>query len=337
MISSGASQSDDRARLRTVLEQPLIQRSILGLIIINALVLGLETSDELMTLYGPLLLSLDAAILFIFVIEIIARIFVYRGAFFRDPWSLFDLTVVAIALVPASGPLAVLRAFRVLRVLRALTLLPSMRRVVGGLLASIPGISSIALVMGIIFYVFAVLAATLFGDDFPEWFGSVGNSLYTLFQVMTLESWSMGIARPVMETHPYAWLFFIPFILIATFNILNLFIAITINTMQTMHDRTHTQEKAASEDALHNEGSNLGEQLQKLREELLNGEILYSLAEARIGIEGWRQHYNAVRPHASLGYRPPAPEVFVPVSPRGRLRSWGRLRGPRSVWRQDQL
>lgn len=78
----------------------------------------------------------------------------------------------------------------------------------------------------------------------------------------------MGIVRPVMETQPYAWVFFIPFILIATFTILNLFIAIIVNTMQTMHERTHAQEQAAIEDALHNEGSNIGDQLQSLREEL---------------------------------------------------------------------
>ena len=164
------------------------------------------------------------------------RLVVHRGAFFRDPWSLFDLAVVAIALVPASGPFAILRALRVLRVLRVLTLLPSMRRVVGGLLASIPGLSSIALVMAIIFYVSAVLATTLFGPQFDEWFGSVGRSLYTLFQVMTLESWSMGIARPVMAAYPMAWLFFVPFILIATFTMLNLFIGVIVSAIQGFHD-----------------------------------------------------------------------------------------------------
>lgn len=272
MLPSGASRLDGRARLRLILEQPSIQRLILGLIIINAVILGLETSPTLMADYGPILLSIDSVILFLFVIEIIARIFVYRGAFFRDPWSLFDLTVVAIALVPASGPLAVLRAFRVLRVLRALTLLPSMRRVVGGLLASIPGISSIALVMGIIFYVFAVLAATLFGDDFPEWFGSVGNSLYTLFQVMTLESWSMGIARPVMEVFPLAWMFFVPFILIATFTMLNLFIGVIVSAIQSFHDAEiadrveHGEKPPVTLDSMQAELTALRSQVTELRD-----------------------------------------------------------------------
>lgn len=227
---------DARARLRHLLERPVTQRIILTLILINAVVLGLETSDSMMAAYGSLLLSIDAWILALFVVEILARIFVYRAGFFRDPWSIFDLTVVAIALIPASGPLAVIRALRVLRVLRALTLMPSMRRVVGGLLASVPGISSIALVMGIVFYVFAVLATTLFGDAFDEWFGSIGKSLYTLFQVMTLESWSMGIARPVMDIFPLAWAFFVPFILIATFTMLNLFIGVIVSAIQGFHD-----------------------------------------------------------------------------------------------------
>lgn len=225
-----------RARLRGLLDQPSFQNLVLALILINAVTLGLETSKEAMATYGGLLRAVDAVILSLFVLEIAVRLVVHRGAFFRDPWSLFDLAVVAIALVPASGPFAILRALRVLRVLRVLTLLPSMRRVVGGLLASIPGLSSIALVMAIIFYVSAVLATTLFGPQFDEWFGSVGRSLYTLFQVMTLESWSMGIARPVMAAYPMAWLFFVPFILIATFTMLNLFIGVIVSAIQGFHD-----------------------------------------------------------------------------------------------------
>lgn len=227
---------DVRVRLRGLLDRPIVQQVILTLIMINAVVLGLETSDSMMAHYGPMLLAIDTVILGLFVIEILARIFVYRVNFFRDPWSLFDLTVVAIALVPASGPLAIIRALRVLRVLRALTLLPAMRKVVGGLLASVPGISSIALVMGIIFYVFAVLATTLFGDVFDEWFRTIGKSLYTLFQVMTLESWSMGIARPAIDMFPLAWIFFVPFILITTFTMLNLFIGVIVSAIQGFHD-----------------------------------------------------------------------------------------------------
>ncbi|MDH5339200.1 MAG: ion transporter, partial [Rubrivivax sp.] len=172
---------------------PWVQHTVLGLIVINAIVLGLETSPEAMARHGAWLRWLDQSILAVFVLEIALRIVAWRSAFFRDPWSLFDLMVVGIALVPATGQFSVLRALRVLRVLRILTMVPSMRRVVGGLLAAIPGLASIAMVLGLVFYVFAVIATQLFGADYPAWFGTLGRSLYTLFQVMTLESWSMGI------------------------------------------------------------------------------------------------------------------------------------------------
>jgi len=187
---------------------------------------------------------------------------------FHDPWNVFDFIIIAIALTPDSGPLAVLRALRILRVLHLISMVPRLRFVVESLLHAIPGISVIAALLVLLYYVFAVMATGLFGADHPAWFGTIGKSMYTVFQIMTLESWSMGIVRPVMATHPYAWLFFIPFILIATFTMLNLFIAIIVNTMQTMHESTHKQEQAAIEDVVHNESTNLGEQLQALRAEL---------------------------------------------------------------------
>jgi voltage-gated sodium channel len=234
-----------RSTLAAFLERPKVQHTILALIIINAVILGLETSPALMARYGNWLMGLDKLILAVFVAEISARMYVHRARFFRDPWSVFDFLVVAIALVPAGGQLAVLRALRVLRVLRILTIVPSMRRVVGGLLAAIPGLASIGMVLALVFYVFAVITTNLFGAAFPDWFGTLGRSLYTLFQVMTLESWSMGISRPVMEVFPYAWIFFIPFILIATFTMLNLFIGVIVSAMQTFSD----DEKALSEPA----------------------------------------------------------------------------------------
>lgn len=222
-----------RDKFKTFIENSKTQNIILGLILVNAVILGLETSPNLMNAYGPTLKAIDSAILAVFVFEIVVRIYVHGMRFFKDPWSIFDFAVVAIALVPASGPFAVLRALRVLRVLRVLTIVPSMRRVVGGLLAAIPGLGSLAMVLSLIFYVFAVISTKLFGSEFPEWFGTIGRSLYTLFQVMTLESWSMGIVRPVMEVFEYAWMFFIPFILIATFTMLNLFIGVIVSAMQS--------------------------------------------------------------------------------------------------------
>jgi len=263
-----SADSGLRRRVGSWVEKPRVQQGIIALILVNAVTLGLETSPAVMEHIGAALLAVDHFILGVFVVEITAKLYAYGWRFFRDPWNVFDFIIVGIALVPASGPLSVLRALRILRVLRLISMMPRLRFVVESLLHAIPGIASIAGLMVLLYYVFAVMATGLFGGAHPEWFGTIGKSMYTLFQIMTLESWSMGIVRPVMETHPYAWLFFVPFILIATFTILNLFIAIIVDTMQNMHDSTHRQEQAAIEEAVHDEGSNLGQQMQALREEL---------------------------------------------------------------------
>jgi voltage-gated sodium channel len=257
-----------RQHVQAWLNTPLFQRTILTLIVINAIILGLETSPTVMQAAGPWILLIDKGILAVFVVELALRMYVHRLAFWRDPWSLFDFAVVAIALVPASGPFAVLRALRVLRVLRMLTIVPSMRRVVGALLSAIPGLSSIAVVLLLVFYVFGVIATHLFGALFPEWFGHLGRSLYTLFQVMTLESWSMGIARPVMEQAPWAWAFFITFILFATFTMLNLFIAIIVNAMQTFQESEQQDALKSMEAATHNLEHELHTEVKTLRTEL---------------------------------------------------------------------
>src|SRR5262245_62577369 len=194
------------------------------LIIVHAVVLGLETSKTVMASSGRLLAIIDHVILAVFVIEITARILVHRLAFFRDPWSVFDFFVIGIALVPATESFSVLRALRILRVLRLITAIPTLKRVVAGLLASLPGMTSILFLIALIYYVFAVMGTKLFGADSPELFGSLGRSLYTLFTVMTLEGWTNDVAKPVLEHHPYGWVFLITFIVVTTFMVLNLFI-----------------------------------------------------------------------------------------------------------------
>lgn len=257
-----------RHRLALWIESSRIQYFIIALIMVNAVTLGLETSPQVMTKAGPLLIALDTAILSVFVAELLIKMVAFGPRFFRQPWNVFDFIVVGVALVPASGPLAVLRALRVLRVLRLVSMMPRLRFVVEALLQAVPGITSIAALMLLIFYVSSVMATGLFGQAFPEWFGSVGASMYTLFQVMTLESWSMGIARPVIEVYPYAWLFFIPFILIATFTMLNLFIAIIVNTMQTLHEATLEAEENTIKQVVHDEGVVLEDEIRSLRDEI---------------------------------------------------------------------
>ena len=261
---TGAVAAPLRLRLRNLLERPATQRAIITLILANAALLGLETWPAAMHAAGALIGTLDRVLLAVFVVEIAARLVAHRAAFWRDPWSVFDFVVVAIALVPATGPLAVLRALRVLRVLRLLTVVPSMRRVVAALLAAIPGLGSIALVLLILYYVFAVIATSLFAAAYPDWFGHIGRSLYTLFQIMTLESWSMGIARPVMAQFPYAWLFFVVFILVATFTMLNLFIAIIVNAMQRYSDGESARDTAMDEAGVREELRALRTQIERL-------------------------------------------------------------------------
>jgi voltage-gated sodium channel len=267
--STPAAPSATRALLARFLARPWVQHGILALILINAVTLGLETAPGIMARHGELILLIDKSILSVFVIEILLRLYVHRLAFFRDPWSVFDFLVVGIALMPATGQFSVLRALRVLRVLRILTIVPQMRRVVGALLGAIPGLASIGAVLLLIYYVFAVIATNLFASAFPDWFGTLGRSLYTLFQIMTLESWSMGISRPVMEQFPYAWGFFIVFILIATFTMLNLFIAIIVNAMQSFSDEEHRDTASVVEQAREHIEADLHNEIRELRSEIV--------------------------------------------------------------------
>jgi voltage-gated sodium channel len=256
-----------RARVRQFVESRPFQRVIITLIVLNAIVLGLETSPAVMAQWGTLLAMADRAMLAVFVVELLLRLFAHRWAFFRDPWSVFDLIVVGIALLPASGPLAVLRALRVLRVLRLVSASKSMRGVVGALLAALPGMGSIAALLALVLYVAAVMATKLFGTIAPGYFGSLGGSLFTLFQIMTMEGWA-DIAREVMVEAPLAWIFFLAFILVSTFTVLNLFIAVVVNAMQEqVADEMRAEEGAHAAEA-HAERTLMLDELRALRREL---------------------------------------------------------------------
>ncbi|MPZ56627.1 MAG: ion transporter [Rhizobiales bacterium] len=254
--------------LRRIVTDPRTERAVTALIVINAVILGLETSHRAMQAFGPMLEALDHIILAIFVVEIAARIVVFRLHFFRDPWSVFDFVVVGIALAPATEAFSVLRTLRVLRVLRLITTMPSLRRVVGGLIAALPGMGSIVMLLAVLYYVFSVMATQLFGAEFPDWFGSIGASAYSLFQIMTLESWSMGIVRPVMQKFPYAWAFFVPYIVVTTFAVLNLFIGVVVNAMQSEHQKAVDEEMAAERDIIHEEATNVLAEIRKIQNDI---------------------------------------------------------------------
>lgn len=244
-----------RERVQRIVDAPAFHRVIIGVILVNAATLGCETSPQLVADYGVVLHAVDRAALAVFVVELAARLYARGAKFFRDPWSCFDAAIVGIALLPTSGAFGVLRALRILRALRLISVVPSMRRVVSALLTAVPGMASIAALLGLILYVAAVVATKLFSTTSPEYFGDLGNSLFTLFQVMTGEAWSEA-ARTVMTEQPLAWIFFVGYIAITTFTVLNLFIAVAVSAMesQVAHERRQQdREDKTALDALHTE------------------------------------------------------------------------------------
>ncbi len=257
--------------LYAFVESTKFKNFIISMILLNGVILGLATSQPLMASYGELITLSDNIIIAIFTIEILLRIYVHRVSFFKDPWSLFDFFVVVISLVPANDGLSILRALRVLRLFRLLTVVPQMRVIIAALVKVIPGIGSISMVVLLFFYVFSIMATNLFAEAFPQWFGDLGKSMYTLFQVMTLESWSMGISRPVMEVFPYAWVFFILFILLVTFIMINLFIGIIVDAIFTIKEDDKNALEEKEEVTLQTLQSEIGELkalLQKVQNKL---------------------------------------------------------------------
>jgi len=243
-------------KLATFLETSSVRNAVLGVILLNAIILGFETSKTMMAQAGGLIVLIDKLCLAVFVAELTAKMIAYRTRFFRSGWNIFDFVIVGISLVPAAQGFSALRALRILRVLRVVSVAPNLRRVVEGFVTALPGMASVFLLMALIFYIAAVMATKLFGmgcaactpemaANFDQWFGTLGRSGYSLFQIMTLESWSMGIVRPVMEVYPNAWLFFVPFIMVTTFAVVNLLVGLIVNSMQDAHQ----EESVANTDA----------------------------------------------------------------------------------------
>ncbi len=264
-----------RDTVREFVERRAVTNTILGVIIFNAITLGLSTSPSVQTSIGPALVTIDKIVLGIFVVELLLKFYAYRWNFFSNAWNIFDLVVVTLGLLPNRDGLSALRGLRVIRAMRLLSVIPQMRAVVQALLDALPGMGAVIIMISIVFYVFAVMATLMYGPDFPEWFGTLGRSLYSLFQIMTLESWSMGIVRPVMETHPTAWIFFVPFIVITAFSVLNLFIGLLVNTMQSaveddsVEEFSHLRELVRSEtDIVDDHVKELLQEVRALRREV---------------------------------------------------------------------
>jgi voltage-gated sodium channel len=253
-----------RDNIKKLVESKKFQNFIIAVIIFNAITLGIETSRSVMNSYGHILHFLDKLAIVIFTIEILLKLICYRFRFFRSSWNVFDFIIVTISLIPAAGALSVLRTLRILRVLRLISNVSSMRRVIEGLFKAIPGISSVALIIILLFYIFAVIGTKLFGADFPDWFGDLGKTMFTLFQIMTLESWSMGIVRPVMEIYPHAWIFFSLYILVTTFTMLNLFIAVIVNAMHSEADNSQDEREEIANRILAGQEKSIATLLQRI-------------------------------------------------------------------------
>ncbi len=257
--------------LLQLVENHRFKQTIVVLIVLNAVLLGIETMRDLPEGAFDALFRLNRAILGVFVIEVVLRILAHRGAFFRDNWSLFDFVIVAASVIAPAGPFQIVRALRILRVLRLVSTIPSLRRVVDGLLHAVPGIGSVLVLLLLILYIAAVMATMLFRDVAPENFGHLGISLFSLFQIMTLEGWS-DIATKVMAQHTWAWIFFIGYILIATFLVLNLVIGVVVSSIQSRIEIEAAERSAAerSEDDsyLKQELASVREEIRLLRESL---------------------------------------------------------------------
>lgn len=260
-----------RGRLRAFLDQRWFVNLVLVVILANALILGADTMVS--GAAHEILMRIDQVMLGFFVVELLLRIVAHGRKFFRDPWNLFDLAVVGIAVLPASSDaLSALRALRVLRVLRVITVVPSLRRVVDGLLRAVPGMGAVGALLVLVIYVAAVIATGLFGDSSEEYFGNLGISLFTLFQAMTGEAWP-DIARAVMETHPWAWIFFVLYILVVSFAVLNLFIAVIVNGMEEIseEERKDDEQKDERLDNLAAQNREILVELRSLRAKLDEG------------------------------------------------------------------
>jgi voltage-gated sodium channel len=253
---------------KTVAGDPRFQHAVLGLIVLNAVVMGLETSAALSSAYAPAFWWFHVLVQAAFVIEIGIRLMAHGarpGGFFRDGWNTFDVAVVAAALVPAVGPLATIaRLARILRIARLLSTVPELRLIVGTMLRSIPAMGHVLMLLGLLLYGYGIIGVSLFGPHDPARWGSLGRALMTLFEVMTLEGWVEMLEASLRAT-PWAWIFYVSFIVVTVFIVVNLFIAVVINNL----DATKAAEAAAAQPA-----GDLAGRLHRLKEELAALEAL---------------------------------------------------------------
>ncbi len=239
-----------KIKLNHVVSHPFFNGTVITLILINAVVVGLETYPHLYSEYRTEFWIADRLLLWIFTVEIFLRLLAapHPKTFFKNSWNWFDFIIVSAGHIFAGAHfVTVLRILRVLRVFRAISVIPSLRRLVDALLMTIPALGNIMLLMSIIFYIFAVIGTMLFQETAPEYFGSLQLSLLTLFQVVTLESWASEVMRPIFAELPWAWVYFVAFVLVGTFVIFNLFIGVIVNNVEKVEIAEQEVEETSEE------------------------------------------------------------------------------------------
>lgn len=245
---------------------------IIALILLNGVVLGLETSPDIVKQYGDYLLLANDLILAVFVIEAILKITAVAPRFklyFGDGWNLFDFSVVVLSLIPTTGEFAMIaRLARLLRVARLISTIPELRLIVSTLVRSIPSMGHVLLLMSIIFYIYAVAGYHLFHEHDPTHWNNLGLSLLTLFRVVTLEDWT-DVMYKAMEMHPLTWMYFVSFVVVGTFVVINLFIAVVINNLEeAKHDALEELQAPPTRDEIINELKQTQQALAKLQDKL---------------------------------------------------------------------
>lgn len=266
--------------LKKLVDSKAFQGIILFVILFNCVLMGIETIKGLSENTLFVLAVINEVCLWIFIAEIILKFLAYGPSYFKDPWNWFDMFVVGISLFSGLSFMSAFRAMRVLRVLKSLKalkgtkLIGSVRHlqvIIVAIVKSIPSIMWTGILLILIYYIFALIGVNLFGDAFPDWFGDIGKAMYTLFQVMTLESWSMGISRPVMEVYSFAWAYFVPFVLLSSFIVMNVVVGIVVNAISEVtadNAKEEAKENPVSNNELVGEIRSLKEQLDRLEKQL---------------------------------------------------------------------
>ncbi|WP_018921377.1 ion transporter [Salsuginibacillus kocurii] len=252
MNEEAAEHKSWRYKVSRLVEHKLFTWTIITFILINAIIVGIETYPAFYDGNEGLFFLLDRILLWIFTVEIALRLIASAPtlSFFRSGWNWFDFLIVAAGHIFVGGHfVTVLRILRVLRVLRAITVIPSLRRLVDALMRTIPSMGNIMILMSIVFYIFAVIGTILYADVLPEYFGTLGATMITLFQVVTLESWAEEVMRPVLAIDPSSWIYFVSFILVGTFVIFNLFIGVIVNNVEKANEEDFNGESGADKGA----------------------------------------------------------------------------------------